>query len=605
MKKSQLLRRLAVFCLSLALLAAGIRGGTYLKDHPPGIFTSAQGQEEYQKSFDEYLNSLFRQEVASTTINLHYTLKSPENYGITEYEVTYGDIDEESRQASVAALENTQSALKSFKTKRLTLDQRLTYDILKEETDAELSASKFYFYEELLRPSTGIQAELPVLMAEYAFYDEGDVLDYLNLLNQTRDYFRQILLFEMEKANKGLFMSQFAAEDIISQCQNFIANKDKNYLLDTFDNKIEAMTDLTDQQKQSYREQNQRAVTEVVIPAYEMMIQGLEKLKKSGDNQQGLSHLPQGKEYYEYLVAACTGSERSIDELKEATAHQRAEDMSEAARLIAKKPELLSQAIDKEARRMIDEAHERTTAILTELQEKMKADFPTPPDTSFTIKYVHPSLEEYMAPAFYLAIPIDDISQNSIHINGSNNYQKLKLYTTLAHEGFPGHLYQNVMERSQGFSPVRSLLGASGYSEGWATYVEMISYSYADLDADLSALLMRDQSALLSLYATADMGIHYDGWSQEDMIKFFAEYQITDKEVLAEVYQMIVEEPAHYLKYYIGYLEFLNLKEQAKNMYGKDYSDYRFHEALMKMGPAPFSLLEKYLPEYYDKGEKK
>lgn len=210
-----------------------------------------------------------------------------------------------------------------------------------------------------------------------------------------------------------------------------------------------------------------------------------------------------------------------------------------------------------------------------------------------------------MAPAFYLAIPIDDISQNSIHINGSNNYQKLKLYTTLAHEGFPGHLYQNVMERSQGFSPVRSLLGASGYSEGWATYVEMISYSYADLDADLSALLMRDQSALLSLYATADMGIHYDGWSQEDMIKFFAEYQITDKEVLAEVYQMIVEEPAHYLKYYIGYLEFLNLKEQAKNMYGKDYSDYRFHEALMKMGPAPFSLLEKYLPEYYDKGEKK
>ncbi len=599
MKKSQLLRRLAVFCLSLALLAAGIRGGTYLKDHPPGIFTSAQGQEEYQKSFDEYLNSLFRQEVASTTINLHYTLKSPENYGITEYEVTYGDIDEESRQASVAALENTQSALKSFKTKRLTLDQRLTYDILKEETDAELSASKFYFYEELLRPSTGIQAELPVLMAEYAFYDEGDVLDYLNLLNQTRDYFRQILLFEMEKANKGLFMSQFAAEDIISQCQNFIANKDKNYLLDTFDNKIEAMTDLTDQQKQSYREQNQRAVTEVVIPAYEMMIQGLEKLKKSGDNQQGLSHLPQGKEYYEYLVAACTGSERSIDELKEATAHQRAEDMSEAARLIAKKPELLSQATSYAF------AQQDPTAILTELQEKMKADFPTPPDTSFTIKYVHPSLEEYMAPAFYLAIPIDDISQNSIHINGSNNYQKLKLYTTLAHEGFPGHLYQNVMERSQGFSPVRSLLGASGYSEGWATYVEMISYSYADLDADLSALLMRDQSALLSLYATADMGIHYDGWSQEDMIKFFAEYQITDKEVLAEVYQMIVEEPAHYLKYYIGYLEFLNLKEQAKNMYGKDYSDYRFHEALMKMGPAPFSLLEKYLPEYYDKGEKK
>lgn len=222
-----------------------------------------------------------------------------------------------------------------------------------------------------------------------------------------------------------------------------------------------------------------------------------------------------------------------------------------------------------------------------------------PPEVGFTIKSVHPSLEEYTAPAFYLTPPLDDISQNCIYINQSKGDTKLKLYTTLAHEGFPGHLYQNVMERSSGLSSIRSLFGSSGYAEGWATYVEMQSFYYADVDPKVAAYLQKNQAALLSLYATADMGIHKDGWTLRDTVDFFASYQITDKQVIKEIYQLIVEEPAHYLKYYIGYLEFLNLKQYAVKKYGDQYSNYKFHSALMKMGPAPFEILKKYLPKYW------
>ena len=597
MKKRKLLRLATLLCFSLALVVTGLGVNNYLKQHPAGISGHGSSTEEHQKEFDTYLEELFTQEVTASTINLHYTLKNPENFGITDYVVTYGDISESSYQQSFFALENMRKVLDSFDKRKLDLSGRLIYDSLYEQTELELSAGEMYLYQEMLRPSTGVQAELPVLMAEYAFYDEKDVLDYLALLNQTKGYSRQILLFQMEKANHGLFMPQFAAEDIISQCKNFIADKENNYLLDTFADKIDAMTELNEEQKQAYKEQNRQAVTESVIPAYEMMIQGLEKLKTSGKNQQGLCHLPKGKEYYEYLVKAYTGSDRSLPIMQEATKEKRARDMSEAAKLLSEEPDLLAQAASYAF------SQQDPTAILKELQEKMQQDFPAPPDINFTVKYVHPSLEEFMAPAFYLAVPIDDISQNSIYINGSNHYQKLKLYTTLAHEGYPGHLYQNVMERSQEFPAIRSLLGTSGYSEGWATYVEMIAYQYADMDAKLAQLLQKDQSALLSLYATADMGIHYDGWSLEEMKSFFGEYQITNEEVLTDIYQLIVEEPAHYLKYYIGYLEFLDLKAYAEELYGKDYSDYRFHEALMKMGPAQFSILKEYLPEYYKKAE--
>ena len=116
----------------------------------------------------------------------------------------------------------------------------------------------------------------------------------------------------------------------------------------------------------------------------------------------------------------------------------------------------------------------------------------------------------------------------------------------------------------------------------------------------MAAFLQKNQSALLSLYASADLGIHHDGWTLRDTIDFFASYQITDKQVIQNIYQLIVEEPAHYLKYYVGYLEFLNLRQYAVEKYGEGYSDYQFHSALMKMGTAPFSILKKYLPEFYE-----
>lgn len=598
-KKKRMLAGLSLLAL-LFVIVVGTAGQpfyTFLSTNQKAgqlFFAFSSTEQQEQKEFDTYLNQLFCQEVGANTINLHYTLKNPENYGIEEYDVTFGEMSEECHQASVAVLENIQATLEKTDRDKLTQEQQITYDILKEETETELLAKDLYYYQELLRPSTGIQAELPVLMAEYTFYDIKDIQDYLELLSQTPDYFKQIMTFEMEKANQGLFMSEFAAEDIISQCKNFIENPESNYLLDTFVDKVNGMEGLTEEEKESLIEQNEKVVAESVIPAYETMIQAMEKLKNAGKNQQGLCHLPKGKAYYEYLVQAYTGSEQSIEELQQATMHKRAEDLSQAAKLISDAPELLTQTTSYTIKEQTPEA------ILQELQEKMSADFPAPPDTEFTVKYVHPSLEEHMAPAFYLAVPIDDISQNSIYINGAHNYQDLKLYTTLAHEGFPGHLYQNIMERSQSFPAIRSMLGPSGYSEGWATYVEMISYSYAELSPQLAELLQKDQSALLSLYATADMGIHYDGWSLQQMIDFFGEYQITDTETLTEIYQLIVEEPAHYLKYYIGYLEFLDLKAYAEELYGDGYSDYKFHEALMKMGPAQFSVLKKHFTDYYE-----
>ncbi|MCI8894045.1 MAG: DUF885 domain-containing protein [Lachnospiraceae bacterium] len=585
MKK--IIQYLAV-CLCLFLCLGAIYSG-----QTGGLLSvlGVQTGEGDQQAFVEYLDQLFREEITANTINLHYTLKNPKQYGIKEYPISLGQISQENSIAAVAILENMQAALAEFDPDQMDEEYAMIHDMLKDEIQTEISAAQLYLYQEPLRPSTGVAGELPVLLAEYTFYGERDIQDYLALLRQLPDYYAQVLELEQKKADAGLFMPEYAAREIIDQCENFVKDKENNYLLDTFVDKVQSL----EVDREAYIQQNAAAVTEAVIPAYELLIAGMKEILKGLEgqewNQQGLYHLPQGREYYEYLVKSYTGSGMTVEEMQQAAKVRRAYDMSEAAKLIREDPKLLTVSTSYSF------ALQDPVAILEQLQEKMSADFPAPPDTSYSIKYVHPSLEAHLAPAFYLAVPIDDISQNAIYINGSSNYQKMKLYTTLAHEGFPGHLYQNIMERSQDFLPIRSLLGTSGYSEGWATYVEMISYGYAELQPGLGKLLMHDQSALLSLYATADLGIHGEGWSLEDMMAFFGEYQITDQQILRDIYQLIVEEPAHYLKYYIGYLEFLSLKEEAQKKWGEEYSDYRFHEALMELGPAQFEILRKYFPD--------
>ena len=67
----------------------------------------------------------------------------------------------------------------------------------------------------------------------------------------------------------------------------------------------------------------------------------------------------------------------------------------------------------------------------------MRANFPAPPETTFTVSSIDECMEDYMAPAFYITSPIDDYAQNSIFINASTDTSSLRYFTTLAHEGFP------------------------------------------------------------------------------------------------------------------------------------------------------------------------
>lgn len=536
-------------------------------------------------AFRNFTLGIFQQEVASNTINLHYSLQEPAKYGITKAPVTFGSFDFD-EATTLASIENLENALHKFSYDSLSKENQITYDILDYHFQMSRQSAPYYFYEEPLSPVTGLHAQLPVLLAEYQFRSTEDVEAYLALLETMPSYFSSLVRFEQQKSAKGLFMSDAVADEVIKQCDAFIAMGNENYLLSSFDERVNALAQLTEKEKAQLMQTNKQALETYVIPSYQALSSAITDLKGTGKNSLGLHNFPKGKDYYAYLIASETGTGRPIMEIKSLIDEQIAKDLLDCQQLLKENPPLT------ETTASLTEA---PTDMLSSLKTKISTTFPTPAPVSVEVKYVPTALEPYLSPAFYLIPAIDNYNQNTIYINNAYSMDQLHLFTTLAHEGYPGHLYQTTYYAATNPDPLRTLFNFTGYVEGWATYAEMCSYYISSLEKPYAALLQKNNSLILGLYAAADIGIHYDGWSQEDTLSFFSIYGIDDATTIQEIYHYILGDPANYVTYYVGYLEMLELKKEMIEIMGNDFSQKHFHQQVLDFGPAPFELIRKYI----------
>lgn len=551
-------------------------------------FWSSLHAESSDRQFRTFTRSLFQTEVSANTISLHYTLRSPSDYGIADIPATYGSLSSDP-VAAKASVRNVLSSLQEFDPDTLSSENALTFKILDTYLKNASTGTDYLLYQEPLGPVSGIHTQLPVLLSEYSFYDTQDVETYLALLKETPSYFDSVIRFEQKKATSGLFMPDYQADSVLDTCQSFIDMGKENYLVSTFNERIASLDLLPENKKDSFQKENIKLVTEEIYPAYQNLITAIKSLKGKGMNEQGLSHFPYGKKYYEYLVRQTTGCNESISRLRLMTRAQILEDLSAMQKVLFPADAALTQA----------SVLEQTSpdSMLDDLRSKITDTFPEIPDVDFQVKYVPESMQDYLSPAFYMIPAIDNLTENVIYINNGQTASGLNLYTTLAHEGYPGHLYQTVYFSASEPDPIRSILDFGGYVEGWATYAEMMSYYLAPLPKTEASLLQKNNSVILGLYALADMGIHYDGWSVTDTVRFFSDYGINDPNAVQSVYKLIIGSPANYLKYYIGYLKFYELKKEMADALGNQFSQKEFHRAVLDVGPAPFEIV-------YDEVEK-
>lgn len=567
---------------------------------PKSAQTSSQsGYEQFragdmsvQKNFDQFTENLFRDEISSSGISFHFSIADPASRKIDTVPLTLGDFSLDKMKETSKELKNLKKKLDSFNPRRLTDQQRLTYKILYSYIETELESEGLELYAQPLTSTIGIQAQLPVLFAEYAFYSRKDVENYLALLSTIDNYYGQILEFEKEKSKAGLFMSDTAADHVLKSCEAYLVQPDHSFLAETFNTRVDALTDLTDEEKAAFKEQNLKVLEEHFIPAYKNLIDGITALMGTGTNDKGLSQYPDGKRYFEYLVNSNTGtSYESIRSLKKAIERQMNSDIQAMGQITKEHPEVLD-SLDHYTFR-----YTKPEEILEALKSQILKDFPQLPPNSYTVKYVPKALESSLSPAFYLVPPLDRYEDNVIYINDNPRFQNDDLFTTLAHEGYPGHLYQNVYFLSKQPCDLRSILSFSSYSEGWATYVEYYAYTLDNgLDPELGKLLAYNAAVTLGIYAYLDIGINYEGWDKEKVAEYLNTfYKVENTDIVDTIYSSLVENPTNYMEYYVGFLEIMEMKNTAQRILKDKFQLKDFHTFLLDIGPAPFSVIQ---PEF-------
>lgn len=545
------------------------------------------------RDFDTFINSCFKEYVSSDIVTLHFNLSDPSAFGISEdVPVSYGDLSYEGLKENCEQAGKYLSELESFDPKTLSDDQQLTWKLFKIYLEQHVESEKYILYQTPFG-TNGLQSQIPVTLSEYRLDNEKDVKDYLALVNQIPELFEQILSLEEERRKADIISPDFIISNTIDQIDQFLSGSEENNLLiESFEEKIKNVEGLSVDQKNTYIKNNRSLVRQVVFPAYTSLKESLEKYLGTGTEQERLCQYEHGTDYYELLLASNVGTDMSPEECISSLENQLQTAIADITALTKENPDLYTEYLSSEPK--LSDPNE----ILEELKSDTYIDFPEPPEVSYTLKKVPDALSSTSACAFYLVPPIDSTAENIIYINQSRVNSR-EQFSTLAHEGYPGHLYQTNYYLSTNPSPLRRLLRCDGYDEGWGTYAQLYSYQYMEYkntDRETTAQLQQlyyDNDVLsLSLSSLSDLYVNYKNYDLDALTDYLSTYGITEENA-EKIYQYVIENPTTYLSYSIGWCELIDLKNEMKKQLGDSFDIKEFHQAVLDTGSCPFSILRE------------
>ena len=548
------------------------------------------------EAFEEFTDGLFKELIVDDTLSLHTLLEHPDEYGITDYDVTLGRIDTDSLD-DTSDITQCITELTAFDRNFLSKKQTITYDYLLSYLQSRLCYSDLDLYDTQLTPTIGIQIELPLVFSEYTFMEKKDVDEYITLLCDVDSYFANLIEYENMRASKGLTKEDSLLDDIISSCQSVIDSVNKTgssdrLFIDDFNTRIDALTFISDDEKAEYKKLNIDAINNHVIPGYQALIDGLSALKGTNRYTGGICSYPDGQRYYEGLLEQTLGWSKSVDEYNSLLEDYMRGYMLVMRKLVKKDSSLID-SLSRYSFNMTE-----PESIIEDLKKHITDDYPELDEAGYSIKYVSDSLRDYASPAMYFMPQIDNPDINSIYINNSGT-DSSDIYPVLSHESYPGHMYQTQYFLKTNPSLIRSYIKPGGYMEGWASYVEVHYYEYNNNNNDdLNTLAKCNYALTLCLHAIGDIGVNYYGWDEARLSSYLSNWGFNSPDTAHWMYTALIANPGNYCKYVLGFIGFEELKKQAQKDLGSDFSLKEFHRYILETGPVQLDILFSNLKEW-------
>ena len=544
------------------------------------------GEDDLNSMMDEIAVGM----LTGDGISVNILLENPEALGLQDQPASLPlpNFDKEEYESQTESIKQLASMFYMVNNLKLSKEGKCSKRTVINFFNTYAEYADFYYLSnrDYIGASDGWNVILPLYLDKLAFKTENDVKNWISLLTQTENAFEKYAKFEREVLIPAGYVRSIATyKEIAEQCESMTALEDngQHFLYGIFLDKLEDVTFLNADQKETYQIQARTGI-ETMIDAYKELAKQMKlcSLISTYQTEEPLAKYDEGKAYYELLFK---DNASTSDDIETAYTNLTAAVNIAVAKMRELSAEVGGITLDVNMSKLALQRH------YNHLKDEYTKDFPALPSSipDATFHEVPDAMADFYNPASYFKSAVDSLSApETIYVNEANAGGYIG-FDIISHEGIPGHMLQHAYYKSTGANKLRTLLGFTGYAEGWASYAQFYSAKYFVGEPDLlKAYQLKCLEDKASLYLTTmiDIQINYYGKTLSELKKNPLFANVTE-----ELYNYIVQNPAVYASYGYGNYKMEQLRGTFRG------TDLEFHTAVLSAGPTTYEILAQYVLE--------
>jgi len=479
---------------------------------------------------------------------------------------------------------------------------RVSQELLIRRLTDDQEAAEFKDWEMPVNQMGGIYATYPQLVAQLSFTTAKDYDDWIARLHAIPKAFDQVTANMSIGIDDKRVPPKYLLEKTLEQVKQLANQKPEDSPLALPLKKFPASISVEEQNR--IKTEMLAAITKEVLPAYTRFARFLEVAYiPAGRADPGITSLPDGAKYYQYLIHHTTTTNLTADQIHQIGLDEVKKDEAEMLAIAQKLgfQDLKSfQASLKANPKLKATSREQLLdayrGYLGPMQAKLPQLFGHLPKAPFEVVPVPDFLEKTSAPAYYQAGTPDGSRPGRLFIDTYNPTDRdlYQVEEIAYHEGLPGHHLQiSIARELQGVPDFRKFGGYTAFAEGWGLYAERLGKDvgfYQDPYSDYGRL---QGDIWRAIRLVVDTGVHSQHWTRQQMVDYFHDHSAIDETSIQSEVDRYIAWPSQALAYKIGQLKILELRDRAKKELGPKFDIRAFHDQVIDSGSLPLDVLDE------------
>jgi uncharacterized protein (DUF885 family) len=490
--------------------------------------------------------------------------------------------------------------LAAIDTAGLSDQEKISLDLLLRQFTQDQESAQFKEWEMPVNQMGGIQTMYPQIVAQLSFTTVKDYDDWITRLNLIPRAFDQVTTNMAIGIEDHRVPPKYLLEKVLDQVKQMAAQKPEDSPLSMPLKNFPAGIKPLEQER--IKKDMLDAIANQVLPAYMRFARFLEvSYVPAGRTDPGLSALPDGQKYYQFLIRETTTTNLTADQIHQIGMDEVKRDETEML-AIAQKLGFKDLKTFRDSRKTNPKNHPANgeallaayRGYLTPMQARLPQLFGRLPKAKFEVAAVPDYLEKTSAAAYYESGAPDGSRPGRIRVDTYDAPERNldEVEAVAYHEGLPGHHLQiSIAQELEDVPTFRKYASYTAFEEGWGLYAEQLGKDiglYQDPYSDYGRL-EGDMERAIRL--VVDTGVHSEHWTRQQMVDFFHDHSgIAETEVQAETDRYIAW-PSQALAYKVGQLKILELRDRAKKALGAKFDLRAFHDQVLDAGALPLDVL--------------